>query len=285
MRLLKNGHFIKTPLTGHIVMATASLRDKQRAIVRGIPESFPEALTSNQFSSDVELSAKAARKQQFDYIKKIESFGIEVIVLPPDQQYPDCCFVEDQAIIVDGNVLMPIVGHESRIGEQPLIATFLEKTLTLHWMEEPAKLDGGDIVRVGDNFFVGVGGRTNKEGAKQLKAFLAELGYKLKEIKLPKDILHLTSICSSPDPPHLIIPEGILKPSAFGKLPDTEIIEVPAEEMYGCNTIGFGKQVLVAKGHPVVNEMLQERGYTIHELDMSQFKAVDGSMTCLSLFF
>ena len=188
-------------------MATASLRDKRRAIVRGIPETFPEALTSNQFPSKTKLSSKDARRQQFDYIKKIESFGIEVIVLPPDQQHPDCCFVEDQAIIVDGNALMPIVGHESRLGEQPLIASFLEKSLTLHWMEEPAKLDGGDIVRVGDKFFVGIGERTNKEGVAQLRAFLSELGYKLKQINLPKGILHLTSACSSPDPPILLIPE------------------------------------------------------------------------------
>ena len=258
-------------------------RSRNDAVVRQFSANFDSAMSS--FFGTRIPNREAAQGAHDAYVAALRAHGTDVTVLPGLDGHPDCCFVEDQAIIVDGNALMPIVGHESRLGEQPLIASFLEKSLTLHWMEEPAKLDGGDIVRVGDKIFVGIGERTNKEGVAQLRAFLSELGYKLKQINLPKGILHLTSACSSPDPPILLIPEGILKPSDFGKLPDTEIVVVPQEEMYGCNTIGFGKHVLVAKGYPTVNKLLEEKGYTIHELEMSQFKAVDGSITCLSLFF
>ena len=82
-------------------------------------------------------------------------------------------------------------------------------------------------------------------------------------------------------------PEGFLKPEDFGSLPEgCEIIWIPDEEVYGCNTIGLPNgKVLMAEGYPTVKAALNERGLETVELDMSEIRAADGSLTCCSIFY
>jgi len=61
---------------------------------------------------------------------------------------------------------------------------------------------------------------------------------------------------------------------------------MPAEEVYGCNTIGLPNgQVLVAEGYPTVLKTIEEIGLKPIVLDMSQIREADGSLTCCSIFF
>jgi N-dimethylarginine dimethylaminohydrolase len=61
---------------------------------------------------------------------------------------------------------------------------------------------------------------------------------------------------------------------------------MPKQEVYGCNTIGLDNgQVLVAEGYPTVLSTLEELGLKPIIMDMSQIKAADGSLTCLSIFY
>ena len=34
-------------------------------------------------------------------------------MLDADHNHPDCLFVEDQAVIIDGHVLLPVPGHQA----------------------------------------------------------------------------------------------------------------------------------------------------------------------------
>ena len=56
--------------------------------------------------------------------------------------------------------------------------------------------------------------------------------------------------------------------------------------MYGCNTIGLPNgKVLIAKGYPGVERELHARGLETVEIDMSEIRAADGSLTCCSIFY
>ena len=102
-------------------MATVRLDQKPRALVRAIPDSYKSAL-ANFFGSgpkDIAL----ARMQHQQYREALESCGVSVTMLEADHSHPDCLFVEDQAVIVDGHVLLPVPGHPSRVAEQP--STFM----------------------------------------------------------------------------------------------------------------------------------------------------------------
>ena len=270
------------------MMATVRLDQKSRAIVRNISDSYINAIASYFGNGPTDIDA--ARAQHRAYYQTLSSNGVDITILDADQNHPDCVFVEDQAVVIDGHVLLPVPGHESRRGEQPPIATFLSSQLESHQiskMKPPAMMDGGDILRLGDLFFVGRSTRTNDAGISQLKDLLDHLGHELRVIDIPSHSLHLTSICSTPSDQIILIPEGYLDPICFGEMPEgCEIITMPKEEVYGCNTIGLpGKKVILADGYPTVKSELENRGFECIVIDMSQIRAADGSLTCCSIFY
>lgn len=269
-------------------MATVNVGQKQRALLRSVPSTYEKSL-SHYFGNGI-IDIELARIQHTAYANALREAGIEVTILDGDDEYPDCIFVEDQAIVIEGKVILPIPGHESRIGEQLVIANFLSEQLgkdNITNMQSPAKMDGGDLLRFNDNFYVGSSGRTNKEGIAELRQFIEGLGYQLKEVEIPENALHLTSISSTPSDKIILAPEGFLSKDAFEPLPEgAEILWMPSEEVYGCNTIGFADgTVLVAKGYPTVEKTLRERGFNVVLLEMSQIRAADGSLTCCSIFY
>jgi len=268
-------------------MATVRLDQKRHALVRSVPNSYTNALAN--FFGNGPTDVSQARQTHDAYCKSLEDNGVKVTTIPADDEYPDCIFVEDQAIVIDGHVLLPVSGAPTRRGEQPPVANAIVNELSglkVCKMQEPAMMDGGDILRLGDLFFVGKSSRTNDAGIDELRDLLTHLGYELRIVNIPNNALHLTSISSTPTDEIILAPQGYLGPDAFGKLPDGgEVIWIPAKEAYGCNTLGLptGK-VLVAEGYPTVVKALEERGLEVVNIDMEQIKAADGSLTCLSLF-
>ncbi len=63
------------------------------------------------------------------------------------------------------------------------------------------------------------------------------------------------------------------------------IIEIPKEEDYAANCIWINDKVLVPKGYPKSKEKILDAGYSILEIDVSEFKKLDGGLSCLSLRF
>lgn len=269
-------------------MATVRLNQKHRALVRSVPASYKRAIA--RFFGTGPTDIALAKVQHQAYIDALRQAGVEVHCLEADDNHPDCTFVEDQAVVVDGHMLLPTPGAPSRVAEQPPIAEFLMSALegiqTCN-MGGDARMDGGDIVRLGDLFFVGRSSRTNDLGIASLRSLLDFFDYELRIIDIPPQALHLTSICSTPTDDIILAPEGYLDADAFGILPvGCEVIWMPAEETYGCNTIGLPNgTVLIAEGYPTVKATLEQRGLTTVELDMSEIRAADGSLTCCSIFY
>lgn len=284
---IQDNHYTKT-IGPNGLMATVRLDQKGRAMVRAVPDSYTEALAKYFGTGPTDITK--AKAQHAAYVEALTNNGVEVTILPADHNHPDCIFVEDQAVVIDGHVLLPVPGHESRRGEQPPIAEFLSNSLKGHQvcsMAPPAMMDGGDLLRLGDLFFVGRSTRTNDEGIVELKNLLDHLGHELRIVDIPPHALHLTSFCSTPCDEILLVPEGYLSPQSFGQLPEgCEVLMMPEQEVYGCNTIGLpGKKVLIADGYPNVRAALEERGFETIVLDMSEIRAADGSLTCCSLFY
>ena len=65
-----------------------------------------------------------------------------------------------------------------------------------------ARMDGGDIIRLGDLFFVGRSSRTNDLGIVSLASLLEFFGHELRVIDIPDGALHLTSISSNANGQH-----------------------------------------------------------------------------------
>ncbi|CAI8017712.1 N(G),N(G)-dimethylarginine dimethylaminohydrolase 1 [Geodia barretti] len=168
------------------------------AVVRGVAASLPEKALRQSDSVAVDL--QIAQQQHSEYTRVLsEELGLQVVSLPADDLFPDCVFVEDVAVVVDGVALITIPGHESRRGETLTVKEALDKTpgLSVAEMTEPARMDGGDVLFTGREFFVGLSDRTNQEGVSQLAKTFPN--YSVLEVRVSEG-LHLKSFMSMVGP-------------------------------------------------------------------------------------
>jgi len=62
-------------------------------------------------------------------------------------------------------------------------------------------------------------------------------------------------------------------------------VRVSVEESYAANCVRVNERVLVAEGFPLMMADLRARGFDPLELEMSEFRKMDGGLSCLSLRF
>ena len=149
-------------------------------------------------------------------------------------------------------------------------------------IQAPGSVDGGDICQAEEHFFIGLSARTNAEGARQLCGILRSRGYTAStiDIRNNRKLLHLKSgiaylgdrrvaLCSDfPDVPEF---------SGF------QVIRSVAEEDYAANCVRINQHVLIASGYPQFAAALAKAGLATLPLDMSEFRKMDGGLSCLSL--
>jgi dimethylargininase len=248
------------------------------AIVRGVPESFTNALAKHPRRIDLQK----ARAQHGRYVAALKGLVDVMVVIDPDEGSPDCPFVEDQVVVAAGRALITRSGHATRRGEAEAVqAALVGRELEVFSMSEPATLDGGDVMRVGSTLFVGRSGRTNGEGIARLAAVFGPVGFAV----VPIDIagLHLKSVCSAPTARLVLVAPDTVDPALFAG--HAEVVVVPAEEERAANVVGVGRRVLMPSGCPVTREALRERGLEVVEVGTAEFRKADGALTCLSVVF
>lgn len=242
------------------------------ALVRGVSPAFARALTRHDAVPD----AARAAQQHAAYVAALRGMGVSVQELPPDPELPDCCFVEDTALIADGRALITRPGAPSRRGEADAVATALPMPQAR--MAAPATLDGGDCLRVGHRWLVGLSSRTNAAGVEAVQR--AFPGFTVQAV--PVVDLHLKCSCSALDDRRVLLAEGTLPAATFAGL---DVVTVPAEEAYAANVVAVGRRVLVPAGFPRTRRILEREGFEVIELDNRELRLADGALTCLSLLW
>ena len=89
------------------------------------------------------------------------------------------CFVEDPAIVTKNCAIITNPGAASRNGEKKEIVGAIKqfyKDEDIEYIQDPGTLEGGDVMMVGDHFYVGRSARTNEEGIRQLTDILERHG-------------------------------------------------------------------------------------------------------------
>jgi dimethylargininase len=251
-----------------------------RAIVRPPPATFAAGLASAPACAPDLARALAQHRA---YCEALTACGLTLTALPADPAYPDSCFVEDPAIVTAKGAMVTRPGAPSRVGEADSIASALRS-----WYRDPVRmtapgtLDGGDVCQVDGHFLVGLSGRTNEEGARQLTAFLETLGYRssIVDIRGTDGLLHLKSGMSYVGEDRIVVVPELSRVKA---LRPYELIVVPDAERYAANCLRINDRVLIAAGHPDFAGTLAGLGYDTLPVDLSEFRKMDGSLTCLSL--
>jgi dimethylargininase len=247
------------------------------AITRQISPRFNECEITHIERTPIDL--EVARVQHEEYVLALKGLGCEVVELPAEPELPDSVFVEDTAFILPEVAIITRPGADSRRAETESIVRALSPLKKLVFMEEPATLDGGDVLVMGKSIYVGISTRSNQEAIDQLNILLGEYGYTITGIHL-YDCLHLKSAISRVDDQTLLINKNWLDTRHFE---NHRLIEVDPEEPFAANCLPVGDSIIYPTAFSKTCARLEEAGYKIVKVDASELAKAEGAVTCCSL--
>ena len=251
-------------------------------IVRKPAKSLVDGITSNPQlgKPDYEL----ALAQHASYIEALKKCGVAVTELEPLEEYPDSCFVEDAAVITRKCAIITNPGAASRNGEAKEMLPTIRKFFPddkIEFIKAPGTLEGGDVMMVGDHFYVGRSARTNEEGIRQFIEILERHGLSGSEVPL-EHVLHLKTGVNYIENGNMLVSGEFVDKPDFAKF---NKIVIPEEESYAANCIWVNGKVIVPSGYPTVEKLVREAGYEVLLTDTSEYRKLDGGLSCLSLRF
>ena len=220
-------------------------------------------------------------QQHQAYLQALRHLGLEVILLDAEPDYPDAYFVEDTAIVTPYVAVIARPGASSRRGEEQTIEPVLQRFRPILHIEAPGTLEGGDVLMVGNHFFIGSSLRTNPDGAVQLSQALKHYGHSAEIVPVQAG-LHLKSSVSYLGEDTLLVTQALAGYPGFASY--RRICLHPDEEL-AANALRIHDTLLLPKGNPHTLEQLAPLGLSILELDVSEVQKMDGGLSCMSLRF
>lgn len=253
----------------------------KNVIVRVPSKSISEGLTSANEGKPI---YEKALVQHENYVSALTKCGVNVTVLEPKDEFPDACFVEDVALCTSKCAIITRPGAETRRAEAALedMHEALRKFYdNIEEIKAPGTIEAGDIMMVGDHFYIGLSARTNEEGANQMIEILEKYGLSGEKVTM-EEMLHLKTGLAYLENNNLLVAGEFKTKDTFEKF---NKIEVEMDEAYGANCIWVNDTVIVPEGYPNVQKKIEDLGYKVLVVDTSEYRKIDGGLSCLSLRF
>ena len=247
------------------------------AITREVSSRFNECEITHIERMPINLDV--ASTQHHAYVNALKTLGCNVIELPAEADLPDSVFVEDTAFILPEAAVITRPGADSRKPETESIVRELAPRIQLVHVREPATVDGGDVLVLGKKIYIGLSSRSNPEALDQLNSLLHQYGYTVTGVQM-HDCLHLKSAVTRVADDTLLINKGWVDTHPFE---DFDWIEVDPMEPFAANCLPIGDSIIFPTSFPKTCAKLEERGYKVVTVDVSELAKAEGAVTCCSL--
>ena len=247
------------------------------AITRDISPRFNECELTHIDRTPIDLDI--ARKQHKQYVNALKQAGCNVLELPPEPDLPDSVFVEDPAFILPHVAVITRPGADSRKPETDSIIQALSPHTKLVHIQEPATLDGGDVLVIGKNIFIGLSTRSDQNAINQLRDLLEPDGYTITGVQL-HDCLHLKSAATRIDDRTLLINKAWVDTKHFEQY---TLIDVDPDEPHAANCLPVNNTIIYPTSFPKTDATLKAHGYNVINVDVDELAKAEGAVTCCSL--
>jgi dimethylargininase len=247
------------------------------AITRAVSRSIANCELT--FLERTPIDFERARQQHLQYEQALKDLGVAVLSLPEQPDLPDSVFVEDVALVLDECAVMTRPGAESRRLEVESVAAALRPYRHLSHIEAPARLDGGDVLRLGRKIYVGLSQRSDPNAIEQLQDLLAHYGYEVQAVPVT-GCLHLKSAVTQVGAETLLLNPAWVDRHLFG---DVKTIEVDASEPYAANALLIGDAVIYPTSFPKTTQRLSQAGIRVVAVEADELAKAEGAVTCCSL--
>ncbi|HET7145174.1 MAG TPA: arginine deiminase family protein [Anaerolineales bacterium] len=225
------------------------------------------------------IDVDTARCQHSEYVNALVSLGIQVLELPAEINMPDSVFVEDTAFILPEVAVITRPGADSRKPETESIIQALSPYLPLAHVTEPATLDGGDVLVLGKNIYIGISTRSNDASIRQIQALLKNYGYKVTAVQM-QDCLHLKTAVTKVDEDTLLINPKWVENIHFK---DFNWIEVDSTEPFAANCLPVERAIIYPTAFPITQKKLEQKGFKMVTVNVAELAKAEGAVTCCSL--
>jgi dimethylargininase len=249
------------------------------AITRAVSPSLVDCLLTHMERDHIDVDL--AVEQHDAYERVLRDAGLDVLSLPAEPTMPDSVFVEDTAVVVDEVAVVTRPASPSRRTETDSVASMVRRYRPLACIEEPGTLEGGDVLRVDKQIYVGRSSRTNDNGIRQLRGILGPLGYTVSAVDVEK-CLHLKTACTAIGRRTLLANPDWVDTSVFR---DLQVIAVSEGEDFAGNALLVNGTVVLPAGFLGTREDLQGRGFTVQSIDVSELQKAEAGLTCCSILF
>lgn len=247
------------------------------AITRNVSPRFNECEITHIDRTQIDV--EVARAQHHEYVKALASLGCQVVELPAEADLPDSVFVEDTAFILDEVAVITRPGADSRKPETDSIIRALSPYRALVHITAPATVDGGDVLVLGHDVYVGISTRSNNAAIHQLQELLDVYGYKVTGVEM-HDCLHLKTALTKVGENTVLINPNWVNTSHFKGF---DWIEVDPSEPFAANCLPVNGQIIFPTAFPKTRAKLEARGYKIQAVTVDELAKAEGAVTCCSL--
>jgi dimethylargininase len=281
------------------------------AITRDVSQSINECELAFHGRHVIDLGKAIAQHQA--YRDCLAELGARIVSLPAEPGLPDAVFVEDAAVVLDEIAVIANMGAVCRRPEAASLADALARYRPLQFLTAPATLDGGDVMRIGRILFVGLSRRTNRQGVEQLRELVRPHGYEVQPLEV-RGCLHLKSACSYVGNNTILVNRSWID---VERLRGFELLDVDEEELAAANALLL-KDVVIMPGlssqsrvpgfpsrtpnlgdsrrkvwphgqtlafFPKTCILLEERGFRVRAVDVSELQKAEAGVTCCSVIF
>lgn len=251
--------------------------ERKTAFVRRPSPALAQGLVTHIKRQPVDVGR--AFLQWLEYVQVLRDHGWQTFEMAPTPRCPDIAFVEDTMVVYGDLAVISRPGTPERLPETEVAEVAARAVgYRVARIEAPGTLDGGDVLKFDGVVWVGMGGRTNAEGVRQLQEHLAPFGAQVIGVPLTK-VLHLKSaVTALPDGTVIGYAPLVDDPEVWGG----RFLGVP-EEAGAHVVILDGNTVLMSTSAPLTAQLFRDRGLDVVEVDISEYEKLEGCVTCLSV--
>lgn len=248
-----------------------------RALTRPVPDSLERCELTH--IERVEIDLRRARVQHAAYEDALWQIGFTVESVAGAMDLPDSVFIEDTAVVFAEIAIVTRPAVPARQRERDVVAAALARYRRLAEVSAPATLDGGDVLAVGRDVYVGVSGRTNGEALRQLSGLIGPHGYRIHAVET-RGCLHLKSAVTLAADDLLVLNPQWVDPRQFTGI---RWVAVDPAEPLAANVLRGPDAVLCAADAPRTRARLEGQGLQVRTVDMSELAKAEGALTCCCL--
>jgi N-dimethylarginine dimethylaminohydrolase len=253
------------------------------------PTSYGLKYEINPWMSMKRLPDTQRAQCQWDRLYRVltTEMGAEVELLPQAEDAPDMVFTANAGLVRAGRCLVSHFRHPERQVEEPHFAAWFEsRGYDLQRLPDDMPFEGeGDALFAGDTLLAGYLKRSDIRAHGVLAEYFQ---VPVLSLELVDDRWYHLDTCLFPLDAETIV----FYPEAFDSYAQNVLrrtfrtIEVTEEEAlrFACNAVRVGSKIVLPAGCPLLTHTLEEAGYTVHSVDLSEFMKAGGAAKCLTLY-